>query len=422
MDKNITYKFLGSICVTLTNILGLLAVWKLEGPNLGFVDAIIVLLLRNQIVEFKRKLRIHFSMRNISKTINNYFPDVSTDENSSSDDCSICLHSLSNFRGGVKRIPTCGHLFHSACIREVVERAGGLERAKCPVCRSSVLARYPMAGMNENQPSMPFAANPLFAPAHSFNNENNIINNNNDNNNDDNNNNNNNNNYNNNNNMIFDNVADQILFRFTTFFVPSWIPIPNLSFEVIRRTNVANPQNPNDVRAIDEQMDRFERMLPIRIMRALVHITPMFYNISRDEAIQMRNVTRNTRGIVDSNNNNNNNNNDNIHGEEPVEQHQPPTPPVQNADEMLSKIHRVCEIFPQVDRLLITDLLFRCGGDVDAVVNYLLQNPIASADPVVEGGEGGDDHNDDELEIEQEEIVEPVRRRSVRRSPRLNRR
>ena len=38
-----------------------------------------------------------------------------------------------------RKLNTCGHLFHDTCIAEVVNRAGGPEKTKCPLCRQLLL-------------------------------------------------------------------------------------------------------------------------------------------------------------------------------------------------------------------------------------------------------------------------------------------
>ena len=51
--------------------------------------------------------------------------------------CCICLSSLSNCNQGVVETP-CRHRFHYQCLREVVNRGPGGERAPCPLCRSII--------------------------------------------------------------------------------------------------------------------------------------------------------------------------------------------------------------------------------------------------------------------------------------------
>ena len=51
--------------------------------------------------------------------------------------CCICLNGLSNCNQGVVETP-CRHRFHHQCLREVVNRGPGGERAPCPLCRSII--------------------------------------------------------------------------------------------------------------------------------------------------------------------------------------------------------------------------------------------------------------------------------------------
>jgi len=108
--------------------------------------------------------------------------------------------------GSVKKVG-CGHLYHTHCLREVVERARSMEAARCPLCRSSVLdGRPPERPRQQQQQDGPNADG---------------------------------------------NAGNEhALFRFSTEGIfPGWIPIPAFSFEVVRRpafeTNDANNNNTN---------------------------------------------------------------------------------------------------------------------------------------------------------------------------------
>ena len=120
--------------------------------------------------------------------------------------------------GDVKKVG-CGHLFHTRCLREVVERERSIHTARCPLCRANLISGRQTGGgavdntnaVNETGQQAPAAAvaqlqnNPQLNP------------------------------------------ADTSLLRFSTEgWLPSWIPVPAFSFEIVRRetpviTEQANP-------------------------------------------------------------------------------------------------------------------------------------------------------------------------------------
>ena len=117
--------------------------------------------------------------------------------------------------GHVKKVQ-CGHLYHTHCLREVVERAQSLQDAKCPLCRGSLINNETATPSRRSRAS-PFPTNP------------DAINNN-----------------------PQDPAArapqgagERALFRFSTeALLPTWLPIPAFSFEVVRRPPLgAQPQN-----------------------------------------------------------------------------------------------------------------------------------------------------------------------------------
>lgn len=120
--------------------------------------------------------------------------------------------------GNVKKVG-CGHLFHTQCLREVVERERSIHAARCPLCRASLISGRQIRDsgggtVNNNivnetgveaQPTVQMQNNPQLNP------------------------------------------VDTSLLRFSTEgWLPSWIPVPAFSFEVVRReTPVIVDQNPN---------------------------------------------------------------------------------------------------------------------------------------------------------------------------------
>ena len=147
--------------------------------------------------------------------------------NEEDDLCCICLNQLSvwlspscnqnkalHAHKNIKKLD-CGHMYHSYCLRQVVERAPSLESAKCPMCRSLIipsLSTPPSTSTTDASIArIPDDSQPRF-------NRNNLNNNTDGNNN--------------------DTFGDQHVFRFSTEgIVPAWVPLPAFSFEVVRRRN-----------------------------------------------------------------------------------------------------------------------------------------------------------------------------------------
>lgn len=110
----------------------------------------------------------------------------------------------------------CGHLFHTQCLREVVERERSIHAAKCPLCRANLITGRHDRSMimnNTNEAGQWIAQNTAQQ---------------------------------NNNPQL--NTVDTSLLRFSTEeWLPSWLPIPAFSFEVVRRETPVfdRERNPN---------------------------------------------------------------------------------------------------------------------------------------------------------------------------------
>ena len=155
---------------------------------------------------------------------------------SAGDVCCICLGTMS--MGNVKKVG-CGHLYHTHCLREVVERAHSFEAARCPLCRASVVDGKQYPESNNVGPGFPL----------NFGGNNTVPGNENEGNND-----------------VNDNQVETVrapvpnlgqqneraLFRLSTEgLFPQWLPIPQFSFEVVRRfppgmPELDTPNNEND--------------------------------------------------------------------------------------------------------------------------------------------------------------------------------
>jgi hypothetical protein len=168
------------------------------------IDAVLALHLHSALAGAGKKITERRNLNRIARDLDGLFDDATELDlrkaSATGDVCCICLGTMST--GNVKKVG-CGHLYHTHCLREVVERARSLEAAKCPLCRASVLDGRPpsstgsAANNNDNDAGGVDAdaaqQQPLAA-------------------------------------------GERALFSFSTEnIVPAWLPIPAFSFEVVRR-------------------------------------------------------------------------------------------------------------------------------------------------------------------------------------------
>ena len=127
-----------------------LHVWVLHGVTFNLVDGVLALHLHSAVSAFGKKIEERKNLNRIARDLDKCFEDATDIElekaSTAGDVCCICLGTMS--LGNVKKIG-CGHLFHTQCLREVVERARSIEAARCPLCRASVLNGMPIPE-NEN--------------------------------------------------------------------------------------------------------------------------------------------------------------------------------------------------------------------------------------------------------------------------------
>ena len=206
---------LTALCLTISHFLH---VWSLHGTaGLSLVDGVLALHLHSTISLIGKKIAERRNMHRVTREINNSFPDASDldirKSSAAGDVCCICLNSL--LVGGVKKI-ACGHLFHTNCLREVLERERSFSSAKCPLCRASVVTgRHDLQVVHHVGAVGAGVGNRRAQPAQIINQQ--------------------------------LNTGEQSLLRFSTEnLLPSWLPIPAFAFEVVRReaTAVVEP-NPN---------------------------------------------------------------------------------------------------------------------------------------------------------------------------------
>ena len=138
------------------------------------------------------------NLKKIARDLDAMFPDATEEDlrkEGGSMMCCICLNTMTTLGStkttttGLKKV-ACGHIFHTHCLRDVMERSGSIETAKCPLCRSLLTG-------NGSSALDTSAANQTPPP----------------------------------------------LYRFTTVGLPSWIPIPPMSVEVLRRQTNNSPQS-----------------------------------------------------------------------------------------------------------------------------------------------------------------------------------
>eukprot|EP00548_Thalassiothrix_antarctica_P006425 CAMPEP_0194149676 /NCGR_PEP_ID=MMETSP0152-20130528/39257_1 /TAXON_ID=1049557 /ORGANISM="Thalassiothrix antarctica, Strain L6-D1" /LENGTH=750 /DNA_ID=CAMNT_0038852045 /DNA_START=261 /DNA_END=2513 /DNA_ORIENTATION=+ len=204
------------LAYTLT-ILHFLHIWSLHGLQFTLIDGVLALHLHSALSAAGKKIAERRNLNRIARDLDAMFEDATELELSKSKDvfCCICLGTMST--GSVKKVG-CGHLYHTHCLREVVERARSIEAAKCPLCRASVLSGEP-----SESPSGDDEAN-------------------------------------NNNNGA--GGREHALFRFSTEgILPAWMPLPAFSFEVVRRpttdattTNNTAPNTVADERNNDDNL------------------------------------------------------------------------------------------------------------------------------------------------------------------------
>lgn len=204
-----------ALCLTISHFLH---VWSLHGSaGLSLVDGVLALHLHSTISLIGKKIAERRNMHRVTREINNSFPDASDLDirkaSGAGDVCCICLNSL--LVGGVKKV-ACGHLFHTNCLREVLERERSFANAKCPLCRASVVTgRHDLHVVHHFGAVGAGVDNRRAQPAQPINQQ--------------------------------LNTGEQSLLRFSTEnLLPSWLPIPAFAFEVVRRESiVAVEPNPN---------------------------------------------------------------------------------------------------------------------------------------------------------------------------------
>lgn len=203
-------------------------IWALHGVQFTLIDGVLALHLHSAISAACAKLVRRRNIHKIARDLEGNFPNATEEElrQAAHDDdvCCICLGSMS--KGSNVKKAKCGHMYHTNCLREVIERAQSLESAKCPLCRAPLVGDYhsssdPLDNNNfirqNNAAVAPRAGDRILdaqmegeidddaVPVHQ--------------------------------------MEEEPLFRFSTEgILPAWVPMPALSFEVVRRPPVGGQQ------------------------------------------------------------------------------------------------------------------------------------------------------------------------------------
>jgi hypothetical protein len=210
-------------------VLHFLHIWSLHGVTFNLVDGVLVLHIQSAVAAIGKKIAAHQHVVRIARDLDSLFDDASEVDMKkaalSGDVCCICLGTMTT--GNVKKVG-CGHLYHSICLREVVERARSIEFAKCPLCRSPIIQgcqSLPVVGLSEDiHRHEPIVAPPMFGLERA-NNEVNIVA-----------------------RLGPDeppqattNTGVNSIFRISTEgLFPVWLPLPAFSFEIVRRPAISD--------------------------------------------------------------------------------------------------------------------------------------------------------------------------------------
>jgi len=132
--------FFLELCALIITTCHFVHIWSLHGVTFNLVDGVLALHLHSAVSAIGKKIAERRNHNRIARDLDKYFDDVTDLELkkacASGDVCCICLGTMS--MGNVKKVG-CGHVFHSNCLREVVERARSIEAARCPLCRQSIV-------------------------------------------------------------------------------------------------------------------------------------------------------------------------------------------------------------------------------------------------------------------------------------------
>lgn len=202
-----------------------LHIWCLHGIQFTLIDGVLALHLHSALSAASKQIAGRRNLHRIARNLDGMFPNASELDlkkaHAVGDVCCICLGAMSV--GSVKKVG-CGHLYHTNCLREVIERAISIEAAKCPLCRANIVdGSHP--GTNSNTNGQDQNGGAAGGNDNTDNNGGNGAGNNPD----------------NDQRIVRPNDGmnhrgERALFRFSTEgILPTWMPLPAFSFEVVRR-------------------------------------------------------------------------------------------------------------------------------------------------------------------------------------------
>ena len=152
-----------------------------DGFSISIVDLIVVYRVRRigeKVIVQGKKL---FSYRRVIEALDTQYADATGEELAGLTDevCAICLKSLQS----AKKLP-CGHFYHGACLRQCFSRPSS-SGYRCPICRQSIDAKE-----NDGDESIETA--------------------------------------------VAEPEPAQAVFRIGSEQFPTWLPVPQFSFEIVR--------------------------------------------------------------------------------------------------------------------------------------------------------------------------------------------
>jgi len=87
--------------------------------------------------QLRERLGRFIQFKRLTRNMNERFPDATEEELAAADKtCIVCREDMEV--GATKKLPTCGHMFHFACLRTWLERS-----QSCPTCRSDIPVEEP---------------------------------------------------------------------------------------------------------------------------------------------------------------------------------------------------------------------------------------------------------------------------------------